>query len=104
MLEVVRNGKCRPTVLNLRSNKSQFNSYYPKLLPNPDSLIIFLSKKDKILVMAKNSFFHLVFIPLQWKSVTLKCTVGTNFRTRICFKLDCSHEGLDGGGGGSGML
>ena len=47
-----------------------------------------LLKNDKMLALAKISFLN-IFLSLQWKSVTLKCTDGADFRSRIFFKLDC---------------
>ena len=50
MLEVVRNGK--NSILKVSPNKSPFNQYYPKSVPNsvpnPDTLIILLLKNEKI--------------------------------------------------------
>ena len=59
VLEVVRNGKhsiLLLILLNLSPNKSQFNQYYPKSVPNPDILIILLPQNDKIVVLAKILF------------------------------------------------
>ena len=59
VLEVVRNGKNSIfllILLNLSPNKSPFNQYYPKSVPNPDILIILLPKNDKIVVLAKILF------------------------------------------------
>ena len=36
--------------------KSPFNQFYPKSVPNPDILIIWLPKNDKIVVAAKILF------------------------------------------------
>ena len=60
MSEVVRNGKNSIfllILLNLSPNKSPFNQYYPKSVPNPDILIILLPKNDKIVVLAEILFF-----------------------------------------------
>ena len=42
-------------------NKSPFNQYYLKSVPNPDILIILLSKNDKIVVLAK--ILYLIIFP-----------------------------------------
>ena len=49
--------------LNLLFDKSPFNPYYPKSVPNPGILIIFPPKSDKILMLDKFSFFKF-FLPL----------------------------------------
>ena len=43
-------------LLNRIPNKSPFNQYYPKSVPNPDILIILLPKNDKIVLQAKILF------------------------------------------------
>ena len=89
MLEVVRNNKNSIFLLfllYLRPNKAPFNQYYP----NPDNLIILPSKNDKMLVLPKILFLT-IFLSKQWKSVTLKCIAGADFRPRIFFKLDFLH-------------
>ena len=43
-------------LLNLSPYRSPFNQYYPKSVPNPDSLIISLPKNYKMVVLAKISF------------------------------------------------
>ena len=43
-------------LLNRIPNKSLFNQYYPKSVPNPDILIILLPKNDKIVLQAKILF------------------------------------------------
>ena len=45
-----------PILLNLRLNKSPFNQYFPKSVPNPDVFYHFPTKNDKMLVLAKISF------------------------------------------------
>ena len=65
VLEVVRNGKNSIfllILLNLSPNKSSFNQNYPKSVPNPGILIISLPKNDKMLVLAKISFFTIFYI------------------------------------------
>ena len=59
VLDVVRNGKNNIfllILLNFSPNKFPFNQYYPQKVPNPDILIILLSKNDNILVLAKILF------------------------------------------------
>ena len=85
VLEVVRNCKTSIVVLILlilRLNKSPFNSHFPILAPNVDIFLFYFYQ-----------FRTKMFISLQWKLVTFKCTDGTNLWPRIfCFfKLDCSH-------------
>ena len=48
-------------LLNLNPNKSPFNQHYHKPVPNPDILIISLPKNDKMLMLAKISFFLTIF-------------------------------------------
>ena len=55
VLEVVRNGQNSIfllILLNLSPNKSPFNQYFPKSVPNPDIMIILLLKTDKIVLLA----------------------------------------------------
>ena len=88
VLEVVRsqiNSIILLILLNLSPNKSPFNQYYPKPVPNPDILIILLPKNDKIVVLAK-IYFGLFFPSKQCKSVTLKCIGGADFQPRIFFR------------------
>ena len=93
VLEVVRNGKNSIfwlILLNLSANKPPFNQYYPKSVPNPDSLMISKPKNIKMLVLAKISFLTVIPI-LQCKSVALKCTGGEDFGPKIFFKINCCH-------------
>ena len=65
VLEDVKNGKKSIfllILLNLSPNKSTFNQYYPKSVPNPDILIILLPKNDKIMVLVKILFFTIFLI------------------------------------------
>ena len=77
-------------LLNLKSDKSSSNPHYHKLVPNPVISIISLSKNDRILVLTKVEFL-IIFHILPWKSVTLKCTGGVDFWSRIFFKLGWHH-------------
>ena len=59
VLEAARNGKDSIfllILLNLNPNKSTFNQYYSKSVPNPDIVIILLPKNEKIVVLAKILF------------------------------------------------
>ena len=92
MLEVVGNGKNNIILLfllNLSPNKSPFNKYSPKLVPNSDILIMLLPLNDKIVMLAKILF--LTIFPIESKPVTLKCIGGADFRAWIFFKLACHH-------------
>ena len=63
VFEVVRNGKNSIfllILLNWSPNKSSFNENYPTSVPSR-VLIISLSKNDKMLVLAKISFFFFFF-------------------------------------------
>ena len=60
------------------------------ILPEINTQIISLPKNDKMLVLAKFSFLT-IFLSLQWKSVTLKCTGGADFQPRMIFNHDCRH-------------
>ena len=74
-------------LMNLSSNKSPFNQYYPKSVPNPDILIILLPKNDKIVVLA-NILFLTIF-PINVNQ--LHSNGGADFRPRIFFKPDCHY-------------
>ena len=59
MLEVIKNGKNSIFVLillNLSPYLSPFEQYYPKSEPSQDSLIISLTKDDRMLALAKITF------------------------------------------------
>ena len=73
--------------MNLSSNKSPFNQYYTKSVPNPDILIILLPKNDKIVVLA-NILFLTIF-PINVNQ--LHSNGGADFRPRIFFKPDCHY-------------
>ena len=93
VLDVARNGKNSiflPILLNLNPNKSLVSQYYPKSVPNPDILIIWLPKNNKIVVLAK-ILFWLFFLSKQCTLVTLKCIGRAEIRPRIFFQLDCHH-------------
>ena len=49
-------------LLNLSPNKSPFNQYYPKSVPDSAILIILLSKNDKIVVLVAKFLFWLFFL------------------------------------------
>ena len=70
VLEVVTNRKNSIfllILLNLGPNKSPFNQYYPKSVPNPDILIILLPENDKIVVLPKILF--LTIFPIAFDKI-----------------------------------
>ena len=82
VLDVVRNGKNSiflPILLNLSPNKSPFNKYYYKSLPNPDILIIVLPKNDKIVVLAKNLFLTILSYLSNVNQLHLNVFMGQTF-------------------------
>ena len=75
-----------------------FNQYYPKLVPNPDILIISLPQNDKMLVLAKISFltiFHIFTMEISnikmrahwWGKLSTSDIFQTRLPSQSCFSL-----------------